>query len=316
MAENSYGDEFGNQQITIGTQPDLGIGGQNMQVQGGNPPQSDQQNNFSEKVLDNMADKAAQSASETLNKTWIEKYLCCLDFLKKYFNITSNDFFQRFLHSLIPCNPKFQPLIVTTPDLYGPFWIFTTLILAIASAGSITKFIQGNSTKNFFQKFIPVAAGIIYGVGFLLPIILGLIMKCFGSLAPIPSIICTYGYSYSIFIPVVILCVIPSQIVQWCVLAYACFSSTSLLCVAYWKELGNFVANKRYIIIAIVLICQIGIFLMFKLYFFERFSEELSDVKKEEPQPEPVTNTNFDNNAQNNTSLAEEIINNATRLLL
>lgn len=102
-----------------------------------------------------------QSATEQLTKSWIEKYLCCLDFLKVYFDISSVDFYRRFLFSLIPFNTKFQDLINKTPDAYGPFWIYSTLILVVASSGSLTLYIQGNSTTNFFQTFVPIATGIV-----------------------------------------------------------------------------------------------------------------------------------------------------------
>lgn len=102
-----------------------------------------------------------QSATEQFSKNWIEKYTCCLDCLKKYFEINSNDFYKRFLYSLIPFNSKFQDISENSPDLYGPFWIYTTLILVIASSGSLACFIQGNSTTNFFQKFVPIATGIV-----------------------------------------------------------------------------------------------------------------------------------------------------------
>lgn len=233
-----------------------------------------------EKAEEKIGNAVVQSATEQFTKSWIEKYLCCLDFLKKFFDINSSDFYRRFLYSLIPFNHKFVDLTSTNPDLYGPFWIYTTLILAIASAGSLTRFIQGNSTKNFFQEFVPIATGIIYGVGFGLPLLLAILMKVFGGQIAIVAVLCTYGYSFSVFIPVVILCIIPNEIVQWVLLGYAAFSSTSLLIVNYWKDLGKFVDKKRYIIMAIVLIVQVGMFLLFKLYFFQRFSEEISIDKK------------------------------------
>ena len=235
-----------------------------------------------------LGEKAVQSATEQFTKSWIEKYLCCLDFLKQYFQITSKDFYFRFLYSLIPFNHKFQEKTESSPDLYGPFWLYTTLILAIASCGSMTRFLDGNSTKNFFQEFVPIATGLIYGIGFGLPILLALLMKAFGTEITIVSVICTYGYSFSVFIPAAIICVIPNNIVQWVILAYATFSSTSLLVVSYWKELGKYVDKKRYVIIGIVLIFQVGLFLLFKLYFFHRFKQEITG---EDEQTQPPSNS-------------------------
>ncbi len=67
----------------------------------------------------------------------------------------------RLLHSLIPFNPKFYDISQQTPDLYGPFWIYTTLIFIIAAAGSLSGYLQNNISQNFFQEFVPIATGIV-----------------------------------------------------------------------------------------------------------------------------------------------------------
>ena len=64
--------------------------------------------------------------------------------------------------SLIPFNPKFHDISEKTPDLYGPFWIYTTLIFIIAAAGSLSIFIQNQSSTNFYKEFVPVAAALVF----------------------------------------------------------------------------------------------------------------------------------------------------------
>ena len=216
-----------------------------------------------------------QTSSEKLNKTFIDKFFCCLTIFKKYFKITSDDFILRLINSFIPFNNKFWNLIKNNPDLYGPIWIYTSLILLISSTGSLTRTLQGNNNKNFFQEFIPIAGIIIYSVGFGLPILIALLMKIFGNSLGIVHVICTYGYSFSIFLPISIICVIQVDPLQWIALFYAVFSSTSLLVVNYYKLMGEFSKNKKYLIIGIVLLAQIGLLLFFKLYFFRKFTDEV-----------------------------------------
>ena len=216
-----------------------------------------------------------QTSSEKLNKTFIDKFFCCLTIFKKYFKITSDDFILRFINSFIPFNNKFGNLIKNNPDLYGPIWIYTSLILLISSTGSLTRTLQGNNNKNFFQEFIPIAGIIIYSVGFGLPILIAFLMKIFGNSLGIVHVICTYGYSFSIFLPISIICVIQVDLLQWIALFYAVFSSTSLLVVNYYKLMGEFSKNKKYLIIGIVLLAQIGLLLFFKLYFFRKFTDEV-----------------------------------------
>ena len=226
-------------------------------------------------INNNDNNNQIQTSSEKFNKTFVDKFFCCLTIFKKYFQITSDDFIFRFINSFIPFNNKFVNLIKNNPDLYGPIWIYTSLILLISSTGSLTRTLQGNNNKNFFQEFIPIAGIIIYSVGFGVPILIAFLMKIFGNSLGIVHVICTYGYSFSIFLPISIICVIQVDPLQWIVLFYAVFSSTSLLVVNYYKLMGEFSKNKKYLIIGIVLLAQIGLLLFFKLYFFKKFTDEV-----------------------------------------
>ncbi len=100
-------------------------------------------------------------------------------------------------------------------------------------------------------------------------------MKFFGSATGFVSVLCTYGYSYTIFLPIVVVCSIPIDLMQWILIAYAVFSSTSFILVNYWKELSKYMEKRRYIVLAFIMVCQVGLFLVLKLYFFQRFTEEM-----------------------------------------
>lgn len=82
-------------------------------------------------------------------------------------------------------------------------------------------------------------------------------------------------------------------------MGYAVFSSTSLILVNYWKELSKYLDKKRYLIIFIVLICQAGLFMILKFYFFEEFSKNVinNDTKN------PTNNTNINPESNTNKTL-------------
>ena len=253
-----------------------------------------------------------QTSLEALNKTWIDKFFCCFAIFKKYFQITSQDFLLRFLNSLIPFNNKFQNLVKDRPDLYGPIWIYSSLIIIISSTGSLTRTFQGNNNKNFFQEFVPIAGVVIYGVGFGLPILIAFLMKMFGTSLTFVSVICTYGYSFSIFLPISIICVIQLDILQWVSLIYAVFSSTSLLLVNYYRLMGEYSRNKKFLILIIVFIFQFGLLLFFKLYFFQRFSQEVMSENIENNNNETV----LYNNTNEMTNFINETFNNDNNITL
>ena len=260
-----------------------------------------------------------QTSSETVNKTFIDKFFCCFMIFKRYFQITSNDFILRFINSFIPFNNKFGNLIKSNPDLYGPIWIYTSVILSLSATGSLTRTIQGHNNKNFFQEFIPIAASIIYIVGFGLPILIAFLMRIFGIKLGFVHVICTYGYSFSIFLPISIICIIQYNFIQWIALIYAVFSSTSLLVVNYYKLMGDFSRNKKWTIIAIVLLAQFGLLLFFKLYFFRKFTDEVLEENNESDTVKGVeenknnesylTSDNIYTNSNNITALTDVITN-------
>ena len=199
-------------------------------------------------------------------------------------------------------------MIKNNPDLYGPIWIYTSLILLISATGSLTRTIQGHNNKNFFQEFIPIAGTIIYCVGFGLPILITFLMKIFGITLGFVHVICTYGYSFSIFLPMSILCVIQINAIQWVALIYAVFSSTSLLVVNYYKLMGDFSKNKKFSIIIIVLLAQIGLLLFFKLYFFKKFNHEVLEESIESDTVKDADEVKKDNFINGNVTTFSTII--------
>ena len=67
----------------------------------------------------------------------------------------------------------------------------------------------------------------------------------------------------------------------------------SLLVVNYHKLMGEFSKNRKYIIIIIVLLAQLGLLLFFKLYFFRKFTDE---VLVENIESDTVINTEEEKN--------------------
>jgi len=51
-------------------------------------------------------------------------------------------------------------------------------------------------------------------------------------------------------------------------LGYAAVASTAFLLVNYWKELDKYITNRKYFMLGLIIICQISLFMMLKLYFF------------------------------------------------
>ena len=107
----------------------------------------------------------------------------------------------RFIHSYIPLNTKLKLMILDTPDLIGPFFISTLIIILL--------FILFNNTNNDqkingFLLFIYILF-IVYFILFGLTYLLYFLFTLVGKKISYKYIVSVFGYSLSIFIPILFL---------------------------------------------------------------------------------------------------------------
>ena len=180
-----------------------------------------------------------------------------------------------------------------------PFWIYTCFVILVSSCGALTRTIQGKRDSNFYQEFIPTASILIYFIGFGVPILIALLSKIFGGKASIARIICLYGYSYTIFLPITIICSIPSQLLQWIFLGYAILSSSSLIIMSISKSISEIPKGKKIAIIIIIIIFQLIIFGVLKFYFFKHLNKKLEEEAVEVVETILESTTLVNNNTTN-----------------
>jgi hypothetical protein len=187
--------------------------------------------------------------------------LFSLKHLVPYFNVSSKEIGWRIIHSLHPFNPRFHSEFHAKPDLYGPFWILTSLIVTLFIAGNISRYVKvGKDKFEYNFTIVPIAASIIYGLGIGLPLLIHFCVKFFGnnvqSSTPIVNAIGIYGYSFTSFLLISMLCAVPKNWLQWLLISYAAITSVGYLIKTYWNELKeNLDAKVRWI--AIGLICAV-----------------------------------------------------------
>jgi len=128
-------------------------------------------------------------------------------------------------------------------------------------------------------------------------------MKCFGSINSYVTSLCIYGYSFSVYIPIVFACAVGVNVAQWILLSYAAGASTSFIIVNYWREMGKYVDKVRYIIIVLIVACQGGLLVVFKMYFFEEFESNLIENNLGNNNNNITNNNNNTNVTNNNMNL-------------
>ena len=306
---------FGNQNIELNNNERNSIENVGSENRDSRSSESKGNTNFIQKMVSdsNIEEKLAQGitdkAKEKVYKSWLDRFLCCFNWLKRYFKITSKDFTTRVIQSIIPFNSKFYDLISSNPDFYGPFWIYTLFVVLVSGCGALTRTIQGKRDLNFYQEFIPTAALLIYFIGFFVPIFITILSKIFGAKLNVAPVICVYGYSSTIFLPITIICSIPSSLLQWIFLGYGIISSSSLIIMSIAKSLSQIKKGKKIAIIVIIIIFQFVLFCVLKFYFFKHINKELDENDTVDDLAKTIAqNTiapiieNNDNNGNNNNN--------------
>jgi hypothetical protein len=62
-------------------------------------------------------------------------------FIGKYFNVEFDDIKSKLISSIIPFNKNFSKEVETQPDLYGPFWLYTTLIIVLVVTSNFARYL-------------------------------------------------------------------------------------------------------------------------------------------------------------------------------
>ena len=175
-----------------------------------------------------------------------------IEFYQKYFNVNTSDVLGRILGSMTPTfssgflHNKIRP----NPDLYGPFWISITLIFTIAIAGNIVSFMKNFGTQAFVWQAdvhkVTSSAACILTYWWLLPTILFMLMRWRENRADYKflEVLCLYGYSLSIYIPLSLVWMINIGFLQWTFTSVAVLLSGCVLVLNIWPAFSHD-SNKK-----------------------------------------------------------------------
>jgi len=204
-----------------------------------------------------------------------------LTFFQQLFDIDTVDVRNRLMYSMLPVPGKsfLQHHIRPRPDLYGPFWVCVTLVFSIAISGNVADFLQKSVAMDDhkwhydFHK-VSLAATAVFSYASILPASLyGFLWWAGGAGASgaalsFLELVCLYGYSLSIYVPVSILWLIQVSWWQWlCVLLGAGLSG-AVLFTPLWPAVRDGAAKGAWVVMGIVLCLHLLLACGFMLYFF------------------------------------------------
>ena len=162
-------------------------------------------------------DAPASGRSTAASGFWSIKYY------QPLFDVDTVHVLNRIKGSMLP-RPKgaFFELVAPNPDLYGPFWISTTLIFAMAMTGNLASYIAfkpdpTHPNKKWTYDFnqLTLAGTVVYAYVTVLPLLFWLLLRYYEASKRLVDVLCIYGYTLSVFVPISILCVLPSNLLRW-----------------------------------------------------------------------------------------------------
>ncbi|CAF1105814.1 unnamed protein product [Didymodactylos carnosus] len=176
------------------------------------------------------------------------------DYYQQYFQVDTKQVLQRLLDSITP-RSNFDANIRQNPDLYGPFWICVTFIFTIAISGNITNYFHLSSAE--FQidfSKITLSSTILFLYWWLMPTFMYLFFRWRLNRIEYTylELLCVYGYSLTIFIPISILWMIQINWLQWLLTIFGSLISSSVLIITFWPVIS--IDQKRLTLLSIVVV--------------------------------------------------------------
>ncbi|KAK9453166.1 hypothetical protein V1511DRAFT_535838 [Dipodascopsis uninucleata] len=201
-------------------------------------------------------------------------------FYQQFFNVDTTDVAQRCVYALYP-RVSFVETVGDNPDLYGPFWIASTVILVLffssTVAGAIASHLSGVRYEYNFG-LLSAATGLMYGYTFIVPIALWAALKYYKSdHARLLECMTLYGYANTIWVPVALVSISPieifnlptvSNVVRWISAGIGYAVSTTFLIRNLFPVLNSIEAKTSKILLILVVLANFGLALAVKVLFF------------------------------------------------
>jgi hypothetical protein len=199
-----------------------------------------------------------------------------IEYYSKYFNVDTKDVIERIVCTIIPKESFFNK-VDANPDLYGPFWISTTVILTLfvtsCIANSLVTYLKdekGDAKYNYDFSLLSFASVTVYTYIGLIPIVIWFLCKYFSIALGLIDLYCLYGYGLSLWIPAAVFAILPNSLLHTIfVLLPGIISGYYLYynIYPYTKQCDNKFASI--VIFATIFTSLIILILIFKIVFFK-----------------------------------------------
>ncbi|KAF2502808.1 Yip1-domain-containing protein [Lophium mytilinum] len=204
------------------------------------------------------------------SSTSSKRYLWSLSFYSQFFDVDTSDLLRRCTAALYP-RANFLDVLDGNPDLYGPFWIATTVIVILFLTGTISQYLAHRGAEHFAYDFtlLSGAAGLIYGYTFVVPVGLWGTLKWFGSeSANLLECVALYGYANLVWIPVALVSWSPVSILNYVFVGIGFGVSALFLFRNLYPVLSATDVRTSKILLVVVIVLHAALAVTIKFLFF------------------------------------------------
>ncbi|KAF2708690.1 Yip1 domain family protein [Pleomassaria siparia CBS 279.74] len=197
-------------------------------------------------------------------------YLWSLAFYAQAFDVDTNEVLRRCTNTLYP-RQNFLDVLEGNPDLYGPIWIATTVVVILFMTGTVSQYLSDKGKDHFIYNFklLSGGAGLVYGYTGIVPVALWGALKWFGSeSANLLEVLALYGYANLIWIPVALISWSPISILNYVFVAVGFAASAFFLLRNLYPVLSATDAKTSKILLIVVVALHAGFAIAIKFTFF------------------------------------------------
>ncbi|XP_029212366.2 protein YIPF1-like [Acropora muricata] len=231
-------------------------------------------------ALEDLSDDDEEDKTELLVGQKKQPPFWTFEYYQTFFDVDTYQVLRRIIGSMVPIFRKnfLVSYIRPNPDLYGPFWVCATLVFTTAITGNLASYLSNLGDHKWVYDFhkVTLAAVAIFSYASLVPTALWGVLLWRKSNAGYSflEILCVYGYSLFIYIPISVLWVVPIEWLRWLlVMLGMCLSGTVLL-LTFWPAVEDDDKKFSGLILAIIFLLHGLLAVGFKVYFFHAPPEQ------------------------------------------
>lgn len=203
-----------------------------------------------------------------------KRLLWSLSFYAQFFDVDTSAVLTRCWAALYP-RANFLDVLEGNPDLYGPFWIATTVVFILFLSGTISQYLASTANEPFAYDFtlLSGAAGLVYGYTLVIPVLLFAALRYFGSeSANLLECWALYGYGNLIWIPVALIAWSHVDILNWVFVAVGFGLSVAFLLRNLYPVLSATDRQTSKMLLVIVVVLHMALSVTIKFLFFAHAS--------------------------------------------